>query len=161
MCFVAKSGKEQRLAVTDDDLLRFVADRRRQASATDSLFITAEGWSVDGHDIKRFLSEASRLDVSAKDLRTWGASAAMVEALCEPEAGNSSSSDDPVVAAYDHVAERLGNTRTVARASYVAPAIEVAHSDGSLAELWAASRSSTTRARAESALDKVLARSAT
>lgn len=156
LCFIAKSGKEQCVAVADDELLGYIADRRQRASPSHPLFATAEGWSVDGHDVKQFLSEAARFDVSAKDLRTWGASATMIEALCDPNAGIESSSNDPVIAAYDHVAARLGNTRTVARASYVAPAIEAAHADGSLSELWAASRNSTNRDRAESALDKVL-----
>jgi len=156
LCFTAKSGKEQCVAVADDALLGHIADRRKLASSSHPVFATSDGWSVDGHDVKQFLSEAARFDVSAKDLRTWGASATMIEALCDPNADVESSSDDPLIAAYDHVAARLGNTRTVARASYVAPAIEAAHATGSLSEYWAESRSSTNRDRAEGALDKIL-----
>lgn len=154
LTFTGKSGKQQRIEVTDDDVTAFVERRRRRASGSDPLFMTAAGWSVDGSDVKTLLSTAARIDASAKDLRTWGASAAMVEALCEPPNGVESSAD-PVLAAYDLVADVLGNTRAVARDSYVAPIVEEAHSDGSLDRLWASSRSSSQRSRAESTLDKV------
>jgi DNA topoisomerase-1 len=155
LCFTGKSGKEQCVDVTDDDIVGFAMQRCRRASGPDLLFATPEGWSVDADDVKALLCQVSGIEVSAKDLRTWGASAAMVDALCDPTATGASPSD-PIVAAYDHVADRLGNTRAVARQSYVAPAIEDAHVDGELRPLWSASRSSTHRSRAESALDKLL-----
>jgi DNA topoisomerase I len=154
LTFNAKSSKPQCIEVTDDDVTSFVERHRRRASGSDPLFVTETGWSVDGSDVKTLLSTASRVDVSAKDLRTWGASAAMVEALCEPP-GGVERAHDPVLAAYDHVADRLGNTRAVARGSYVAPAVEEAHEDSSLVQLWVSSRSSSHRSRSESTLDKV------
>jgi DNA topoisomerase-1 len=151
-CFTGKSGQEQTLSITDADVLGFVEKRRRRAAATDPLFVTAAGHAVDGDDVKTLLCAAARIEASAKDLRTWGASATMVESLCSPSGEQAS---DPVLAAYDRVAEVLGNTRTVARGSYVAPAIEAAHADGSLGPLWNSSRSSAQRSRAESTLDKL------
>ncbi|HSP28710.1 MAG TPA: hypothetical protein VLN74_09195 [Ilumatobacteraceae bacterium] len=153
LCFTGKSGQEQTLSVTDPDIVAFVDTRRRRASGTDPLFATAAGQSVGGDDVKALLCAAARIEASAKDLRTWGASATMVAALCSPIGEPAS---DPVLAAYDRVAEVLGNTRTVARESYVAPAIEAAHADGSLGPLWTSSRSSAQRSRAESTLDKLL-----
>jgi DNA topoisomerase I len=155
LCFTGKSGKQQSVEVTDHHVTEFVERRRRRSSATDPLFVTSTGWSVDGSDVKALLSAAARIEVSAKDLRTWGASAAMIAALNEPPAADDDSSSDPVLSAYDRVADVLGNTRAVARGSYVAPAVEEAHRDGSLERLWAASRSSSQRTRAESTLDKV------
>jgi DNA topoisomerase I len=151
-CFTGKSGQEQTVMVTDDDVVGFVERRRRRASGTDPLFVTADGHAVDGDEVKSLLCAAARIEASAKDLRTWGASATMVAALCSPAAEQAS---DPVLAAYDRVAEVLGNTRTVARESYVSPAIEAAHLDGSLGPLWSSSRSSAQRSRAESTLDKL------
>ncbi len=147
LTFTGKSGKQRRVGVTDGDVIEFVERRCRRASGKDPLFVTPTGWSVDGTAVKALLSAAARMDVSAKDLRTWGASATMIESLCDPPDVEESSSD-PVVAAYDRVAEALGNTRAVARGSYVAPAVEAAHDDGSLEELWASSRSSSQRSRA-------------
>ena len=152
LCFTGKSGQEQTVRVSDRDVLAFVDRRRRRASGSDPLFVTAGGRSVDGDDVKALLCAAARIDASAKDLRTWGASATMVEALCTPAGAPAS---DPVLAAYDRVAEVLGNTRTVARGSYVAPAIEATHGDGSLGALWRSARSSAQRSRAESTLDKL------
>lgn len=154
LCFTGKSGQEQTMTVTDPDVLAFVERRRRRAAGPDPLFITAAEQSVSGDDVKALLCAAAGIEASAKDLRTWGASATMVAALCSPDR---EASPDPVLAAYDRVAETLGNTRTVARGSYVAPAIEAAHADGSLEPLWTSSRSSTQRSRAESTLDKMFA----
>jgi DNA topoisomerase I len=154
LTFNGKSSKAQCIEVTDPDVVDFVERRRRRASGSDPLFVTTTGWSVDGSDVKSLLSAAARIEVSAKDLRTWGASATMIHALCEPPERVESSSD-PVLAAYDHVADVLGNTRAVARGSYVAPAVEAAHGDGSLDRLWASSRSSSQRSRAERTLDKL------
>ncbi len=155
--FTGKSGKEQCVEVDDADIVGFVKSRRRRATGSDLLFATESGWSVDGSDVKALLCAAAGIDVSAKDLRTWGASAAMIEALCDPSVENGTSADR-IIAAYDHVADRLGNTRAVARASYVAPAIERAYGKGSLQTMWRTSRSSSQRARSESTLDKVFAR---
>lgn len=69
-----------------------------------------------------------RFDVSAKDLRSLGASAAMVHELMEPTLDPGDR--DPIVAAYDAVAERLGNTRTIARDSYMAPRVVESYEDG-------------------------------
>lgn len=157
LCFTGKSGKEQCIEVDDAEIADFVQRRRRRRrSGSELLFSTVSGWSVDADDVKAMLCEAAGLDVSAKDLRTWGASAAMIDALHGGQLADGSASD-PVLRAYDHVAERLGNTRNVARASYVAPTIETAHLDGSLAARWRTSRSSSQRSRAESTLDKLFA----
>ncbi len=157
LSFTAKSGKERHIELVDDDVHHFVQRRKRRTSASEPLFATSAGWSVDGNDVKALLSRAARTDVSAKDLRTWGASATMIEALREGPADDESSAD-PLLAAYDHVADVLGNTRAVARGSYVAPAVEEAHLDGSLQRLWASSRLSPQRSRAEGTLDKIFDR---
>src|SRR5690606_9937343 len=57
---------------------------------------------------------------TAKDFRTWGASAAVTEAMATGEC--------ELTAAIDVAAERLGNTRAVCRSSYVHPIIEEAAS---------------------------------
>lgn len=54
-------------------------------------------------------------------------------------------------------AEALGNTRAVARSSYVAPQVVAAATSGELQELWASSRTSRWMSRAEQTCRKVLA----
>lgn len=56
----------------------------------------------------------------------------------------------------DAVADHLGNTRAVARSSYVAPSVVAAFEDGRLDDAWSRSRRSTTYSRAEQTLRKVL-----
>jgi len=160
LCFTGKSGRERCIEVADADLVGFVADRTRQALPEDLIFATPAGWTVDGTNISDLLCSASRVEVSAKDLRTWGASRTMVDALCVAPAADGGSRANQLTGAYDRVAEALGNTRAVARNSYVAPVVAEAHEHGSLADCWAASRASRHRSRAEGTLDRLLGRAA-
>lgn len=154
LCFVGKGGQEHFVDVDDPDLISYVAGHREDGES-DLLFATSDGATVDGTAVGNWLSEAARLDVTAKDLRTLGASATMIRALIEPR--REDRDRDRVVAAFDVVADRLGDTRTVARTSYVAPQVVDAQKNGSLDAIWRASRSSTWRSREESVLTKLLA----
>lgn len=151
LTFEAKGGNECVRTVDDAAIVDFVTDRLDSAATDDPLFATHDGWRADRTTIARQLTEWSGLDVTAKDLRTWGASSTMVDALVHPTGDG-----DPLLAAFDAVAERLDNTRAVARASYVAPAVVEAHDAGFLQEAWSSSRRSQRRTRQESTLLKVL-----
>ncbi len=155
LCFTGKSGKEQAHAVDDEDLFEHIRRRRRQYQGGELLFATEDGWTVDGAVVGEWLSNVVRFDVSAKDLRTLGASATMVHELMEPTVPPGDR--DPLVVAYDVVAERLGNTRTIAKTSYVAPRVVEAFEEGELARRWSTSRRSQERSREESVLAKLLA----
>jgi DNA topoisomerase-1 len=148
--FTAKSGIERDILVTDRTIagpvLRCHARGKRR---DDLLFRGPEGGLITGDGVAEALSEWSGLAMSAKDLRTWGATAAMIAELMEPDLARNSDSDDPLLAAYDGVAARLGNTRDVARSSYVAPAVTEAYESGELRTMWSASRRSTVFSRAE------------
>lgn len=84
---------------------------------------------------------------SAKDFRTWGGTVAALKSL----AGGHKQAE-----AMDHAAETLGNTRAVARSSYVAPSVLDSHDSGQLQEVWKRSRTTKWLSRAESATEKVL-----
>src|SRR5262249_15033388 len=77
------------------------------------------------------------IDVTAKTFRTWGATvrAATLLAATDPPA-TKKEARAAVIDAVDDVAERLGNTRAVARASYVHPAIPAAFEGGQLDDWW-------------------------
>lgn len=152
LTFEAKGGNECIRTVDDPDIVEFVAGRLDGGDADDALFATSGGWRADRAAVADHLSRWSGLEATAKDLRTWGASATMVDALVEPP----TTDGDPLLVAFDAVAERLGNTRAVARDSYVAPAVPAAHETGALQRAWAGSRRSTRRTRQESTLSKVL-----
>ena len=163
ICFVGKGGKEHAIVIEDHDLARFVLGQAKSGSAQRSspVFCASDGWCVDGDVVSSWLHEVLGVDATAKDLRTWGASAEMVRACCDDDVDDGLDLDGHLLAAFDCVADRLGNTREVARESYVAPAIVEAFVDGRLDAYWNSSRASRRRSRQESALDKLLRTPAT
>lgn len=102
---------------------------------------------VTADDVNAYLRATGGEAISARDFRTWGGTVTTVRDL--GPLGTEDRSTSAFLAAIDVAAERLGNTRTVCRASYVHPAIEPAFESGKLAAAWAASRRSLRYTRAE------------
>jgi DNA topoisomerase-1 len=70
-------------------------------------------------------------EFTAKDFRTWGGTLTAAVALAEHgPAESEAEAKRAVAAAMRRVAERLGNTPAVARASYVSPAVVEQYLDG-------------------------------
>jgi DNA topoisomerase-1 len=156
LCFVAKGGAERCLDITDPDLAAAIRRcRARGRRRDDLLFVGPGGGTITGSAVAEALTDWSGVPMSAKDLRTWGATATMIGELLDPHLARASTSDDPVIAAYDGVAARLGNTRDIARGSYVAPDVVDAFEDGTLHELWARSRGSDRFSRPEQCARKL------
>lgn len=123
----AKSGKDRDITVTDRSLIRFV--RKVQDLPGQHLFqyLDEDGdpCPVTSCDVNDYVREVSGGDFTAKDFRTWRASALAFEWLAEPRAA---SGLKPML---DFVSEHLGNTPAIARKSYIHPAlIEVARDRG-------------------------------
>ena len=96
---------------------------------------------VRADDINHYLREASGLDVSAKDLRTWHGTLRAAVALARSRHPTSQSAARRVVAAVmREVAEDLGNTPAVARSSYVDPRVVEAFLQGETLDLSTRSR---------------------
>jgi DNA topoisomerase-1 len=113
----AKSGKERTLTISDRSLAQFV--KRCQDLPGQKLFqyVDAEGEPrpITSSDVNAYIKDAMGEDFSAKHFRTWGASVVAFEALAEaPEPITLKTMLEPVV-------ERLGNTPSIARKSYVHP----------------------------------------
>ena len=124
--FKGKSGKEHRIEVRDRRLARLVA--RCQDLPGQELFqyLDESGTpsSVKSEDVNGYLRDAAGIDITAKDLRTWGATVLAYREL--RQAGGPATATDArrqVNVALDAVAERLGNTRAVCRGSYVHPGV--------------------------------------
>jgi DNA topoisomerase-1 len=93
--------------------------------------------AVHSHDVNEQLRELTGVDATAKTFRTWWASVEAARLLAgedPPESAAAARRD--VVAAVDEVADRLGNTRAVARASYVHPAVVESFEQGHLQDWW-------------------------
>jgi DNA topoisomerase-1 len=131
--FRGKSGKDHELGLRDRRLAGLVA--RCQDLPGQELFQyldeTGAPVPVRSDDVNAYLREAAGIDVTAKDLRTWGATVLAYRELRrarddDPPSGtpvSAAARRRRVNVALDSVAARLGNTRTVCRGSYVHPAI--------------------------------------
>lgn len=117
--FKAKSGKLRELDVDDRELIRFVRAMHDLPGQHLFQFIddAGEACPVGSGDVNDYLRETAGEDFTAKHFRTWRASVIALEALLD--------SPGPLSAAHLGVlvAESLGNTPTIARKSYIHPAI--------------------------------------
>ena len=123
--YAAKSGRERYVALADDPLRAAVADLlRRRGGGGKELLAYRDGrrWrDITTTDINDYVKERVGGEVSAKDFRTWHGT--VIAAVALAEANGSATSPTArkraVAAAMKEVAEYLGNTPAVARASYV------------------------------------------
>jgi DNA topoisomerase I len=115
----AKSGKNQEMTVTDRGLARFVKKMQDLPGQHLFQYVGDNGDSrpVTSCDVNAYLRETMRADFTAKHFRTWHASAIAFEELaCARELIG-------MKALMQRVSDLLGNTPTVARASYVHPRV--------------------------------------
>jgi DNA topoisomerase-1 len=128
--YPAKGGAEQAVTVHDPALYAVVQALLRCRDGGEDLlaYRAGRGWhDVCAEDINARLKELAGDEFSAKDLRTWNATVLAAVALAEKAAGGLPTSQRgrarTINAALDEVAEHLGNTRAVARSSYVDPRV--------------------------------------
>jgi DNA topoisomerase I len=131
--FKGKAGAQVRTTLVDAELAAAVRDLLR-LPGRGRLF--RYEWEGDVYNLTdRRLNDYVKIylgdDFSAKDFRTWGGT--LIAAICLAEHGLPQSEAEgkrAVAAAMRRVAERLGNTPAVARASYVSPAVVEQYLDG-------------------------------
>lgn len=138
--FTGKGGKEFDVACCDGRLARVV--RRCQELPGQVLFqyVDDDGSArpVTSTEINEYLRDAVGADVTAKSFRTWGASLLAAQGLSNLEVPDSDAALRRVEkAALQPVADQLGNTVAVCRASYVHPKVLRAFEAGTLATHWA------------------------
>jgi DNA topoisomerase I len=128
--YPAKGGIDQTITLRDPALHAVVRSLlRRNGGGEDLLaYRTKQGWhDVCAEDINVRLKELAGEEFTAKDLRTWNATVlAAVAVAGSADQGIPTSQRArarAINAALDEVAEYLGNTRAVARASYVDPRV--------------------------------------
>jgi DNA topoisomerase-1 len=169
LCYPAKGGIKRAITLRDPALYAVVRSLlRRQGGGEDLLAYRAgHGWhDVCAEDINTRLKELAGDEFSAKDLRTWNATVLAAVALAEGASDGVPTSQrgraQAINAVLDEVAEHLGNTRAVARASYVDPRVLEHYVQGRtiLATVRRAGTSQLTdediRTRLESALLRLL-----
>ncbi len=126
--FPAKSGQRRHQGVLDERACEVVAALKRRRGGGEELLAYKEGrrWhDVRSDDINLYLKAATGGDHSAKDFRTWNATALAAVALAVSGASlaTKTARKRAVKRAVDEVAVYLGNTPAVCRASYIDPRV--------------------------------------
>lgn len=88
---------------------------------------------MKSRDLNAYIKEIMGEEFTAKDFRTWAGT--LIAALKLAELGaceEPRQAEKNVLAAIDDVAERLGNTRAIARSSYVNPRVIEHYLEGSV-----------------------------
>jgi DNA topoisomerase I len=153
--FTGKGGREHEVDIHDRLLARHLGHLVELADEQDApLFSLADGTEVGRGLVNAYIAEATGQTFSAKDFRTWGATCVVTEQLATAVGEDRTA----VRTAIEQAADALGNTPTVCRQSYVAPAVVDAFERGELRTVWRAARRSRWLSRAERATGRILAR---
>ena len=156
--FTGKGGAEHEIHLHDRRIARLVKQCGDAGGTQLFCYLDADrARAVCSDDVNEYLREHWTDTASAHDFRSWGGSASVAGQLGpELPAEDHRAEMSRFLAAIDQAAERLGNTRTVCRGSYVHPALEPAAETGRLHEAWKRSRRTATMDRAERTLLRVL-----
>jgi DNA topoisomerase IB len=137
--FTGKSGIEHMSNVEDGEVSAVLRDLRRRRRGEDRLFAYWDAADRRWHEvtaaaINEYLRDVSGEQMTAKDFRTWHGTVAAAKALDEAGPQPTRTGRRRAVAhAMREVADRLGNTPAVARASYVDPRLVEAYEHGETA----------------------------
>ena len=133
--YSGKWGQIQRKVVTDRRLREVVEECVRLPGYEVFKYLDEGGEvrDVKARDLNAYVKQVMGDEFTPKDFRTWAGTLiaavklAELGPVAEPE-----HTDKNVLAAVDAVAERLGNTRDTARASYISPRVIDHYLEGSV-----------------------------
>ena len=157
--FKGKGGKDIKQELRDPLLARVL--RKLVSVRGQRLFGLSDGTGgkrpITARDVNEFLAEASGSEISAKDFRTFRASAAALAVLAEHNGHESERlRKKAIVAAVDEASRILVNTRSVARSSYIHPSVIEAYEAGKLETALLRGRMRKGLSRIEGALMRFL-----
>jgi DNA topoisomerase I len=159
--FEGKGGKPVKRELKDKLLAPVVKKLsslkgRRLFSAPDG---SGQQRPVTAREVNAFIAEASGADVTAKDFRTFRASAEALATLTENNGHETEKlRKQAIIEAADKASEILVNTRTVARSSYIHASVIKAYESGKLETSLFRGRLRSGLNRIESALMRFLER---
>jgi DNA topoisomerase I len=135
--YIAKEGKRRTITVTDAAVRSVVRSLVSSDSTSDSLFSFQEGdtWRpLRSYEVSSYIATRAGGHFTAKEFRTWNATVLMALLLANADpAPTARSRKSTVTAAVRGVADWLGDTPAVARASYIDPRVISRYSsDGQL-----------------------------
>lgn len=133
--FVGKKGVKHKIKLQSRRMANLVKKCRDIPGQELFQYYDDEGkhHSIGSADVNHYLKEVSGEDFTAKDFRAWAGS---LNALCAfHELGEFKTQTElkkNIVNVLDHVAQKLGNTRTVCKKYYVHPTVVAAYENGSI-----------------------------
>jgi DNA topoisomerase I len=135
--YIAKEGKRRAITITDEPVLAVVRALLRNDSGPGLLFSFQDGgtWRpLRSHEVSSYIATRAGGHFTAKEFRTWNATVLMALLLANADqAPTERGRKRAVSAGVRSVADWLGDTPAVARASYIDPrVIDRYQSDGQL-----------------------------
>ena len=133
--YTGKWGQQQRKVVTDARLRRVVEECVALPGYEVFKYYDDSGEirDVKSRDLNAYVKEIMGEEFTPKDFRTWAGT--LIAAVKLAQLGVTEDLDqaeENVLAAVDDVAKRLGNTRDIARASYISPRVIDHYMEGSV-----------------------------
>jgi DNA topoisomerase I len=133
--FTGKSGKQWSLTVRDRRVAKTIKSCQELPGQDLIQYVDDEQVvrNVSSTDVNAYLREISKLDITAKDFRTWAGTVLAAIALDEYKTFDSQAeAKRNIREAIERVAARLGNTTTICRKCYVHPDVIGLYLDGKL-----------------------------
>jgi DNA topoisomerase-1 len=135
--FRGKSGQEHEVELDDKRLVKAVRQVQHLPGQRVFQYLDDDGQRqpVDSGMVNDYLREVTGGEFTAKDFRTWGGTTQAIAVLARtpvPDTGGERAIKGALAGAVREVADRLGNTPAVCRASYIHPAVFEGWRDGSL-----------------------------
>jgi DNA topoisomerase IB len=125
--YIAKEGKHRAITVRDEVVLPTVRALAYSDNGLDTLFCYSRGgtWhNLHSHDVSTYIATRAGAHFTAKEFRTWNATVLMALELANAGPSPTARSRKSVIAAsVREVADWLGDTPSVARKSYIDPAL--------------------------------------
>jgi DNA topoisomerase-1 len=135
--YTGKWGQQQRKVITDARLRRVVEECAALPGYEVFKYYDDSGEikDVKSRDLSAYVKEVMGPEFTPKDFRTWAGTLIAAVKLAELGAAEDlEQAERNVLEAVDDVARRLGNTRDVARASYISPRVIDHYLEGSVVE---------------------------
>lgn len=133
--FRGKSGKEHEIALRDKRLAKLVHQCQELPGERLFQYYDEDGdlVALTSTDVNEYLREVTGFDFTAKDFRTWGGTILAARLLHECGPTNlETATKKQITTVVKQVAQALGNTPAVCRASYIHPAIFAAYEQNKL-----------------------------
>jgi DNA topoisomerase-1 len=133
--YTGKWGQQQRKVITDARLRRVVEECAALPGYEIFKYLDESGEvrDVKARDLNAYVKEVMGGEFTPKDFRTWAGTLIAAVKLAELGATEDlEQAEKNVLEAVDDVAKRLGNTRDIARASYISPRVMDHYLEGSV-----------------------------